>query len=306
MARLFKKAPERKKGIWRRVVDLALTDVRVLATGMDHESLETLEERLLAADFGVPATLRLVGRVEDAARRGKVRGSESLRDALRAEIRDILAPSADAPLAAADGPPTVYLVVGVNGVGKTTSIAKLTKLLKDRGHRVLLCAADTFRAAAVEQLTIWSERTGVEIVKQPSGSDPASVAYDAADAAVARGADYLIIDTAGRLHTQKNLMQELEKIRRVLTKRIPDAPHEVIQVIDATTGQNAIQQVLHFNEAIHVTGLFLSKLDGTAKGGVVIGIRQELPIPVKFIGVGERPDDIERFDADQFVEALFA
>jgi fused signal recognition particle receptor len=200
----------------------------------------------------------------------------------------------------------VILVAGVNGSGKTTSIAKLARLLAAEGKKVVLAACDTFRAAAVEQLTIWSERTGVQIVKQPTGSDPASVAYDAAEAAVAREADFLIVDTAGRLHTQTNLMKELEKIHRVLAKRIPGAPHETLQVLDATTGQNAIQQVKLFSEAIDVTGLFLAKLDGTAKGGVVIGIRHEIDVPVKFVGVGEKPDDIERFDPEQFVEALFA
>jgi len=202
--------------------------------------------------------------------------------------------------------PTVILVAGVNGCGKTTSIAKLSRMLSSEGKKVVLGACDTFRAAAVEQLTIWSERTGVDIVKQPTGSDPAAVAFDAAKAALARDADYLIIDTAGRLHTQTNLMKELEKIHRVLAKQIPGAPHEVLQVLDATTGQNAIQQVKLFNSAIDVTGLFLAKLDGTAKGGVVIGIRHEIDIPVKFVGVSEEQEDIERFDAAEFVEALFA
>ena len=202
-------------------------------------------------------------------------------------------------------PPTVILVVGVNGSGKTTSIAKLAKFYRDRGKRVVLGAGDTFRAAAVEQLTIWSKRLGVEIVKQATGADPAAVAYDAAEAAVARGADVLIVDTAGRLHTQENLMRELEKIRRVIGKRIPDAPHETLLVLDATTGQNALQQARMFHEAAPVTGLFLAKLDGTAKGGAVLSIRDELGLPVKFIGLGETPDDIEPFDATSYVEALF-
>jgi len=295
-----------KEGLLKTSKRLAgrLRDV-VLGRKLDDDLIDEIEEVLVTSDVGVEATTRLVDQLREAWKAGKVRDGDDVVPHLKKLLKELLAADG-ATLARAASGPTVILVAGVNGSGKTTSIAKLARLLDAEGHRVVLGACDTYRAAAVEQLTIWSERTGVEIVKQPSGSDPASVAYDAADAAVARGADYLIIDTAGRLHTQKNLMQELEKIRRVLTKRIPDAPHEVIQVIDATTGQNAIQQVLHFNEAIHVTGLFLSKLDGTAKGGVVIGIRQELPIPVKFIGVGEKPDDIERFDADQFVEALFA
>jgi len=276
----------------------------VLGRKLDEDMLDDLEEVLVTSDVGVEATMRLVEKLREAWKSGEVTEGEAVIPHLKKHLKEFLAADGANLAKAADGP-TVILVAGVNGSGKTTSIAKLARMLDNEGHRVVLGACDTYRAAAVEQLTIWSERTGVEIVKQPSGSDPASVAYDAADAAVARKADYLVIDTAGRLHTQKNLMLELEKIRRVLTKRIPDAPHEVIQVIDATTGQNAIQQVQHFNEAIDVTGLFLSKLDGTAKGGVVIGIRQELPIPVKFIGVGEGPDDIERFDADQFVEALF-
>ena len=205
---------------------------------------------------------------------------------------------------AAEGP-TVILVVGVNGSGKTTSIAKLAGWLRDQGKSVVLAAGDTFRAAAVEQLTIWSKRLGVEIVKQGMGADPAAVAYDAIEAAVARKADALIVDTAGRLHTQDHLMRELEKIRRVLGKRIPEAPHETLLVLDATVGQNAVQQARCFGEVAPVTGIFLAKLDGTAKGGAVLSIRDELDLPVKFVGLGETPADIERFDAEVFVEALF-
>jgi fused signal recognition particle receptor len=203
-------------------------------------------------------------------------------------------------------PPTVILVAGVNGSGKTTSIAKIAKHYADEGKKVLLAASDTFRAAAVEQLSIWAERIGCEIVKHHHGADPAAVTFDAADAALGRGVDILIVDTAGRLHTQRNLMEELGKIRRVLEKKIPGAPHEVLLVLDATTGQNAISQSRVFKDAIRITGLVVAKLDGTAKGGVVVAIKNQLGIPVKFIGVGEKLDDIERFDAEAFVEALFA
>jgi len=202
--------------------------------------------------------------------------------------------------------PTVILVAGINGAGKTTSIAKLAWILKNQlGKKVMVCASDTFRAAAVDQLTIWSQRIGVEIVKHKMGADPAAVAYDACEAAKARGFDALIVDTAGRLHTQDNLMRELTKIRDVVAKRIPGAPHEVLLVLDATTGQNAIQQAKNFGAAIGVTGLFLAKLDGTAKGGVVVSIHDQLNIPVKFVGLGETPEDIETFDPQRFVDALF-
>jgi fused signal recognition particle receptor len=202
--------------------------------------------------------------------------------------------------------PTVILIVGVNGSGKTTSIAKLAGWLQGQGKKVVLGAGDTFRAAAVQQLTVWSNRLGIEIVKQDTGSDPAAVAFDAADAAVSRGADVLIVDTAGRLHTQEHLMRELEKIRRVLGKRIPGAPHETLLVLDATTGQNAVQQARRFHEATPVTGIILAKLDGTARGGAVLSIKDELDLPVKFVGVGEKLSDIEPFDAKAFVEALFS
>jgi len=201
--------------------------------------------------------------------------------------------------------PTVILVAGVNGTGKTTSIAKLAYILSRNDKKVIVAACDTFRAAAVEQLSIWAERIGVQIVKHASGSDPAAVAYDACEAALARGTDFLILDTAGRLHTQKDLMRQLTKIRDVVTRRIPGAPHEVLLVLDATTGQNAISQARLFTEAIQVTGIFLAKLDGTARGGIVIAIKDQLDIPVKFVGLGEKPDAIAEFDPESFVEALF-
>ena len=305
MPRLFKRDPERKKGLWRRVVDLALTDVRVLAGGMDHESLETLEERLLAADFGVPATLRLVDRVEDAARKGKVRGPQGLRDALREEVGRILAPARDAVLAAADAPPTVYLIVGVNGVGKTTSVAKLAHYLRSEGRSVMVAAADTYRAGAVEQLAVWAERVGAEFVRGQQGGDPAAVAFDAIDAAQARGTDVLLIDTAGRLHTNRGLMEELHKVDRVVRKRLPGAPQETLLVLDATVGQNAVRQLAAFREVVDVSGIILAKLDSSARGGIVVPLQEEFGVPVKLVGVGEGLGDLETFDPDAFVDGVF-
>jgi fused signal recognition particle receptor len=214
-------------------------------------------------------------------------------------------PDQDRGLHLADSGPTVILIAGVNGSGKTTSIAKLAYVLSRNNENVIVAACDTFRAAAVEQLSIWAERIGVQIVKHKSGSDPAAVAYDACQAAIARKADYLILDTAGRLHTQKHLMDELTKIRNVVSKQIPGAPNEVLLVLDSTTGQNAIVQAKMFTEAIDVTGIFLAKLDGTARGGIVIAIKDMLDIPVKFIGLGEQPEDIAEFSPEEFVEALF-
>jgi len=306
MARLFKKPPERKKGLWRRVVDLALTDVRVLAGGMDHESLESLEERLLSADFGVPATLRLVGRVEEAARRGTARGAEGLREALRAEIGEILAPSAEAELLAADSPPTVYLIVGVNGVGKTTSIAKLAHHLRSEGQSVMVAAADTFRAGAVEQLAIWADRVGADFIRGQQGGDPAAVAFDAIEAAEARGTDVLLIDTAGRLHTNRGLMEELAKIDRVVRRRLAGAPHETLLVLDATVGQNAVRQLEAFKKSVDVSGIILAKMDSSARGGIVVSLQEEHGVPVKLVGVGEGLADLETFDPDSFVEGIFS
>jgi fused signal recognition particle receptor len=306
MARLFKKPPERRKGLWRRVVDLALTDVRVLAGGMDHESLESLEERLLSADFGVPATLRLVGRVEEAARRGAVRGAEGLRGALRAEIGEILAPSTEAELLAADSPPTVYLIVGVNGVGKTTSIAKLAHYLRSEGRSVMVAAADTFRAGAVEQLAIWADRVGADFIRGQQGGDPAAVAFDAIEAAEARGTEVLLVDTAGRLHTNRGLMEELAKIDRVVRRRLEGAPHETLLVLDATVGQNAVRQLEAFEKSVDVSGIILAKMDSSARGGIVVSLQEEHGVPVKLVGVGEGLADLETFDPDWFVEGIFS
>jgi fused signal recognition particle receptor len=304
MARLFKTTTEKKKSLWRRAVDLALTDVRVLARGVDEETLETLEERLLAADFGVKATLRLVDHVEGQARRGKVRAGGELRRGLEEELRRILAPAAEAYLHAADEGPTVYLIVGVNGVGKTTSIAKLAHRLVREGRQVMVAAADTYRAGAVEQLEVWAERVGADFVRGQQGGDPAAVAFDALSAALTREIDVVLVDTAGRLHTNRNLMDELAKVDRVIRRRIEGAPHETLMVLDATVGQNALRQAVQFNEALELTGLVLAKLDSTARGGVVVALKQELDLPVKLVGTGEGIGDIEDFDARDFSRAV--
>jgi fused signal recognition particle receptor len=270
---------------------------------LDEELLEEIEETLLRADVGVGTSAGLIEELREAGKRGEVREGEQVLPFLKTHLATRLAAGT---IAYAPEKPTVILIVGVNGSGKTTSIAKLAGWLKDQGKKVVLAAGDTFRAAAVQQLTIWSNRLEIEIVRQDTGADPAAVAFDAADAAVSRGADVLIVDTAGRLHTQEHLMRELEKIRRVLGKRIPGAPHETLLVLDATTGQNALQQARRFHEATPVTGIILAKLDGTARGGAVLSIKDELDLPVKFIGVGEKLSDIEPFDPVAYVEALFS
>jgi fused signal recognition particle receptor len=305
MARLFRKKSEKKKSFWNKVVDLALTDVRVAVGGMDTDTLESLEERLLAADFGVAATMRLVDQVEELARRGKVRGSGGLREALKDELREILRPSREAFLEAADEGPTVYLICGVNGVGKTTSIAKLAHRLRDEGQSVLLAAADTYRAGAIEQLSVWADRVGAGFVGGQKGGDPAAVAFDAIEAAQARGTDVILVDTAGRLHTHRNLMEELQKVDRVVRKKLEGAPHETLIVLDATVGQNAKSQVEAFLKALPLTGILLAKLDSTARGGIVVGLQEEFGIPVKLVGTGEKLDDLEIFDPDAFIEGVF-
>lgn len=306
MARLFKSKPERKKGLWRRVVDLALTDVRVAAVGVDIDSLEALEERLLAADFGVPATLRLTDKAEETLRRGTVRGTDELATTLRSEICEILQRGADAELKAAESGPTVYLLVGVNGVGKTTSVAKLAHHLVQEGRSVMVAAADTFRAGAVAQLETWADRVGADFLRGQQGGDPAAVAFDALDAAEARGTEVVLIDTAGRLHTNRGLMEELTKIDRVVRRRIPGAPHETLMVLDATVGQNAVRQVEAFSKAVTLSGLILAKTDSSARGGIVVALQQEFGIPVKLVGTGEGLADLESFDVDAFVDAVFA
>jgi len=277
----------------------------LVGRAISEELLEELEERLIAADIGVAAAMKIRQDLQAAYQERRIERGDEVLEFLKAEMKQYW-PEADRSVRFAPAPPTVVLVTGVNGSGKTTSIAKLGHAFKQQGKKVCLAAADTFRAAAVEQLTIWSDRIGVDIVKGAAGSDPAAVAWDACDAAVARGADVLLVDTAGRLHTQDNLMRELTKIRNVVGKRIPGAPHEVLLVLDATTGQNAISQARAFLAAVDVTGIFLAKLDGTAKGGIVVAIRNELDLPVKFVGIGEKPTDVEPFDPESFVEALFS
>jgi fused signal recognition particle receptor len=292
-------------GKTRKRLSGGLKSVLTLGRAIDESLLEEIEEILLLADVGPTTTDRLVEAARSGWKRGEFKDAAELQPFLKAMITEQLQIGGNELRTAPEGP-TVILVCGVNGSGKTTSIGKLTNYLRQQGKSVILGAADTFRAAAVEQLTIWSERNGVQIIKQAQGSDPAAVAFDACQAARARKADYLIIDTAGRLHTQKDLMQELEKIKRVAAKAIPGAPHEALLVLDATTGQNALRQAELFHETAAVTGLFISKLDGTAKGGAVLAIRDTIGVPVKFVGLGESIEDIEPFDAAQFAEALFA
>ena len=265
--------------------------------------IDSLEEILLQADIGFDTTHKLLEGLREAFRKGKLASQEDVLGFLRAKLIERLGGEQPKLVKASEGP-TVILVCGVNGAGKTTSIAKLTRHLAEQGQRVLLCASDTFRAAAVEQLRTWAERLSVEIVLGQQNQDPAAVAHDAHEKAVAKGFDYLIIDTAGRLHTDKNLMGELEKIARVGKKHIAASPHEVLLVLDATTGQNGVRQAKAFSESIPVTGLFLAKIDGSARGGIVVVIREELGIPVKFVGLGEQPTDIAPFDAPRFVDGL--
>ena len=277
---------------------------------VDDEVLDQLEEALISADVGVDTTVSLIERIQARVARDKYLGTDELNGILKEEIRSILVEDESDTLKQFNLPegkkPFVMLVVGVNGVGKTTTIGKLATNFKSAGKSVLLGAADTFRAAAVDQLTIWSERAGVPIVKKEMGSDPASVAFDAVNSAVARGSDILIIDTAGRLHNKAHLMEELSKIRRVIQKVIPDAPHETLLVLDGTTGQNAMEQAKHFSAATNVSALAITKLDGTAKGGIVLAIANQFKIPVKFIGVGEKAEDLIVFEPKAFVEGLFA
>jgi fused signal recognition particle receptor len=271
---------------------------------VDQAFLDDLEKRLIQADVGVAATGKLIGRVREAF--ADQTADENLLNFVKIELKGLLVDPRPGTLVVASEPPSVYLIAGVNGSGKTTSIAKLAQHLKDQGKTILLAACDTFRAAAADQLSIWAARAGCEIVKGSPGADPASVAHDACQRALARHVDTLIVDTAGRLHTQTHLMRELEKIRNVIERLIPGSPHEVLLVIDATNGQNAIRQAEVFTKSIGCTGVILTKLDGTAKGGVVVAVRQTINLPVKFVGIGEALDDLQPFDADTFVESLFA
>lgn len=274
---------------------------------VDEEVLDNLEEALVSADVGIDTTVAIIDRVEKRVARDKYMGTSELNKILQEEIEDMLVGGSSYDFTSElPAKPYVILVVGVNGVGKTTTIGKLAHNFKKAGKSVLLGAADTFRAAAVDQLTIWSERTGVPIVKQAMGSDPAAVAYDAVQSAVARGTEVVLIDTAGRLHNKAHLMDELSKIRRSVQKVLPEGPHEVLLVLDGSTGQNALEQAKHFTAATSVTALAITKLDGTAKGGVVLAIANQFKIPVKFIGVGEKMEDLLVFDKHEFVDSLFS
>jgi fused signal recognition particle receptor len=300
---------ERKRSLWRRIVDFALTDVNTIVEGgIDEDAIERLERVLLEADFGVETAMDLVSVLERASERGKIKSSDDLRALLSAEIRTILsADRADTglPGALAAGPDLgVVLIVGVNGVGKTTSVAKLAHMLRERGDSVLMAAADTFRAGAQEQLRVWADRIGAEFVGGRSGSDPAAVTFDALDAAVARGVDWVLIDTAGRLHTQTDLMGELEKIDRVISRKIPGAPHERLLVVDATSGQNVLNQARQFGSALELSGLVLAKFDSTARAGTAVAVARELEVPVRFLGTGEGVGDLEPFTADDYVNKL--
>lgn len=276
---------------------------------VDDEVLDNLEEALVSADVGIDTTVQIISRIEKRVAKDKYLNTSELNGLLQQEIEAVLVDADEASSYTFESPmpakPYVILVVGVNGVGKTTTIGKLAYNFKKAGKNVLLGAADTFRAAAVDQLTIWSERVGVPIVKQPMGSDPASVAFDTVQSGVAKGSDVVIIDTAGRLHNKAHLMDELSKIKRVIQKHIPEAPHEVLLVLDGSTGQNALEQAKHFTAATDVTALAITKLDGTAKGGVVLAIANQFKIPVKFIGVGEKMTDLLVFDKHEFVDSLF-
>jgi fused signal recognition particle receptor len=268
------------------------------------DTWEELEALLVQADVGVNTTMTLVDRLRDEVARGRVRNAQELQDLLREELLALLGDPE--PMVVDDSRLlTLVLIVGVNGSGKTTTIAKLAKYYQDRGRKVLLAAADTFRAAAVDQLKIWGERVGVPVIAHQPGADPGAVVYDAIRASQSRKADLLIVDTAGRLHTKYNLMEELRKVRGVASKRVHEAPHETLLVLDATTGQNALSQARHFKDTVDVTGVIVAKLDGTAKGGIVFAVAQELGLPVRFIGTGETVDDLAVFDAEAFVDALF-
>ena len=295
-----------KRSLWQKIKDVALMDVAVLARGgVAPGNLERLEELLLEADIGVPTTLRLVEDVERMATRGFVKSQDEFLRALQKGIAEALrAGNSDPALRLAAAPPSVILVVGVNGAGKTTFIGKLAAKLRREGKRVVVAAGDTFRAGAIDQLRVWAERAGAEFIGADQGADPAAVAFDAIDSAVARRADVLIIDTAGRLHTSEGLMTELKKVARVIAKRMPDAPHETLLVLDGTIGQNAVQQAKMFSAAVPISGLVVTKLDGTARGGVVVAVHEALDVPVKFLGVGEASDDLLVFDAEEFAQEL--
>lgn len=295
-----------RKSLWQRLKDVALLDVGVLARGgIDAGSIAQLETLLLEADFGVPVAMRLIEEIERQARRGALKTEAELLGALRDGITGALtAGNGDPAFVLPASKPAVVLVLGVNGAGKTTFIGKLATRLRDEGKRVMVAAGDTFRAGAIDQLRVWAERSGSDFIGAQSGGDPAAVAFTAIDAAVTRGVDVVIIDTAGRLHTSEGLMDELRKVARVIAKRLPGAPHESLLVLDGTIGQNAVQQARTFAGAVPVTGLVITKLDGTARGGVVVAVHEAINVPVKFVGVGEQAADLMPFDARAFAHDL--
>jgi fused signal recognition particle receptor len=296
---------DRNEGLWARLKRFALTDVGALMRGLNAEDLEKMERVLIEADFGVPATIELTQALEDEVRKGKLKTEDDLRRALEGRLAALLDGSENpGALARSQNGPTVIVVIGVNGTGKTTTAAKLARRLQREGRRVLLAAADTYRAGAISQLQVWAERLGVPCVSGAPGGDPAAVAFDAIDAAASRGLDTVLVDTAGRLHTQEGLMDELRKVVRVIGRRLPGAPHETLLVLDGTVGQNAIQQGRLFMEAVSPTGIVVTKLDGSARGGAVTALRRELGLPIRFIGVGESLDDLEPFDPRKYAEHL--
>jgi fused signal recognition particle receptor len=300
----------RARSLWQKIVDVSLTDVSTLVKGFDEDAIEELEQVLLEADFGVDVTMELVEDLERAAQRGKVKSESDLRSFLADRIRDVFrdadeAGGAQEELSEAEDPrPRVILLLGVNGTGKTTTAAKLVRRAIGQGRTVMLAATDTFRSGAQEQLRIWADRLGADFIGGQAGADPAAVAFDAATAAASRGIDLLIVDTAGRLHTQRGLMEELRKIDRVAGRILPGAPHERLLVVDATAGQNVIHQAREFGEALPLTGIVLSKFDSSGRGGTAVAVARDFHVPVRWLGTGESADDLEPFDADLYVEKL--
>lgn len=307
MARLFRRKEDAtKRSLWQRLKDVARTDFTALARrSATQGSLEEMERILLEADFGVTVTLQLTEALERAARQGVVKSEDEFLAHLRQGIvASLQSGDSDVQLRTAANAPTVILVAGVNGAGKTTFIGKLASRERQLGRSVMVAAGDTFRAGAIDQLRVWADRTGAAFIGGQAGGDPAAVAFDAIDAAVTRGVDVVIIDTAGRLHTSDGLMEELKKVVRVIRKRMPDAPHETLLVLDGTIGQNAVAQARTFASAVPVTGLVVTKLDGTARGGIVVAVHNAINVPVKFIGTGEQAEDLETFDAEQFAQEV--
>jgi fused signal recognition particle receptor len=295
----------KRVGFWGRLKRLALTDVGALVRRLNAEDVEAIERLMLEADFGVPATAELLDVLEQEIRRGTLKSEQDLRRAVEERLAALLsAPGEPGVLRRAESGPSVIVFVGVNGVGKTTSVAKVGRRLLRQGHRVLFASGDTWRAGAIEQLNVWAGRLGVECVSGAAGGDPAAVAFDAVEAAAARGAEFVLIDTAGRLHTQEGLMDELRKVVRVVGRRAAGAPHETLLVLDGTVGQNAVQQGRLFQQAIALTGLIITKLDGTARGGAVVALRRELDVPIRFLGRGESAEDLEVFDPAAFAREL--